>query len=83
MSTLHGPTADCATSDVISCRYRLEIVAEETRVRKVDNAADGDDATPVKRLCMSNVSGTADKEAEMARERKLNQLLATNKVRFG
>jgi hypothetical protein len=61
----------------------LEIVAEETRVRKVDDAAEGDDATPVKRLCMSNMSGTADKEAGMARERKLNQLLATNKARVG
>lgn len=79
---VHGP-ADCAMHDVDPCRYRLEIVAEETRVRKNEDAAEGDDATPVKRLCMSSVTSTADKEAEMARERKLNQLLATNKVCIG
>ena len=75
----------CAFSRVLSvyCRYRLEIATEESRVRKTEGAAD-EDATPIKRLCMANVSSTPDRDAaEAAKERKLSQLLATNKASTG
>lgn len=58
----------------------MEYITDETRVRKAEDSAEADGALPAKRLCMSNGGDTPDKEASAEQNRKLDQLMQTQKV---
>lgn len=61
------------------CRYRLEYVADDTRVRKAVDSNEADGALPAKRLCMSNGLDSPEQQQEQGTA-ELDQLMQTNRV---
>lgn len=58
--------------------YRLEYVADDTRVRKAVDSSEADGALPAKRLCMSNGLDSPNKQQEEGNN-LVNQLMQTNR----